>query len=413
MDIQSLSQTCIVFATYKFCDDANVSRKWENISCRSIFRYMKKSFFPAILLFFLSCTTTPKEKAFSYQAGFKTIRTVDSSRTYKPLTDTSDYLHFRPLDLDIWYPAEISNTDSAILFKDFLGLLEQRANYYTASTAANGLTKQMAQSCCEGFKCSDPDKLLNYRTSSYRNAKASGQTFPLVIYLASYNSMCYENVALFEKLASNGYVVLSINSIGRYPGDMTMKHGDMMEQVFDAISSMKYLDKNTNIDFSKIGIVGYSWGGLSGTVLANKIPNTACLISFDGSEFHHYGESKDEDDDFNGIRESADFKNMRLQIPYLRLESAPLPGTGVNSNVYNFTEKLAGDRIILTIDSTEHQDFCSLPSFVKESGNCSNPKTFTTITNLAISFLDEHLKRSNSFSQTLQQELDKTVRQKN
>jgi hypothetical protein len=373
---------------------------------------MRNTLFSATLLFLFSCANNPKEKPVSYRAGFRTVRTVDSSRIYKPGTDTSDYLHFRPLDLDIWYPVDTSITDSIILFKDFLGLLEQRANYYTASTAATGLTRQLAQSFCEGFKCSEPDKLLNYKTGSFKNAKSNNQSFPLVIYLASYNGMCYENVAMFEKLASNGYVVLSINSIGRYPGDMTMKHGDMMEQVFDAIYSLKYLEKSPDIDFSRIGIIGYSWGGLSGAVLASKIPNTACLISFDGSEFHHYGENKDEDADFDGISQSDDFKNMTLKIPYLRLESAPSPNAKANSNVFNFKEKLAGNKVILAVDSTEHQDFCSLPSYVKASGDCSTPHSFTTITNLAISFLDEHLKKSNSFSSALQQELDKTVRMK-
>jgi hypothetical protein len=136
------------------------------------------------------------------------------------------------------------------------------------------------------------------------------------------------------------------------------------------------------------------------------------LISFDGSEFHHYGENKDEDADFDGISQSDDFKNMTLKIPYLRLESAPSPNAKANSNVYNFKEKLAGNKVILAVDSTEHQDFCSLPSYVKASGDCSTPHSFTTITNLAISFLDEHLKKSNSFSSALQQELDKTVRMK-
>ena len=373
---------------------------------------MRNIIFTTIISVLLSCSNNEKENP-DYHAGFKTIRTIDTSRIYKPGSDTSDYLHFRPLDLDIWYPAENPHADSAIFFKDFLGLLEQRANYYTASSAANGLTRQLAQSCCEGFNCSDADKLLNYKTSSHRNAKAIARNFPLVIYLASYNSMCYENVALFEKLASKGYVVLSINSIGRYPGDMTMKHADMMEQVLDAVSSLKFIDKNPNIDFSKIGIIGYSWGGLSGTILASKLSSTACLISFDGSEFHHYGQSKEEDADFDGIRQSDDFQKLSLTIPYLRLESAPPAKPAANENVYNFTEKLASDKVILTIDSTGHQDFCSLPLFVKSSGNCRPNPSYNTITNLAISFLDEHLKESNSFSPTLHQVLDKTVRQKN
>jgi len=232
-------------------------------------------------LYLLSCTNKIKDNADNYRAGFKSMRTVDKSRIYKHGTDTTDYLHYRPLDLDIWYPAQDSPADSVLLFKNFLGLLEERANYYTASTTATGLTKQLAQSFCEGWKCSDPDRLLTYKTSSHKNAKSAGRKFPLVLYLSSYNGMCYENVALFEKLANKGYVVLSINSIGRYPGDMTMKNGDMLEQVFDAVSSIKFLDGSPDIDFSNIGIIGYSWGGLSGTILASKIPNATCLISFD------------------------------------------------------------------------------------------------------------------------------------
>src|SRR5215217_3497709 len=70
-----------------------------------------------------------------FKAGFKTIRTIDSSRIYKTGSPATDYLHYRPLDLDIWYPAQPSAGDTTLLFQDFLGLLEKRANYYTASTA--------------------------------------------------------------------------------------------------------------------------------------------------------------------------------------------------------------------------------------------------------------------------------------
>ena len=384
-----------------------------HLTLSTIFFCMRYLLLHTTILFLLSCSNKTKKNTGDYRAGFKTIRTVDTSRIYKPDTDTSDYWHYRSLDLDIWYPAHDSPTDSVLLFQDFLGLLEERANYYTASTAATGLTKQVAQSFCEGFKCSDPDKLLKYKTSSYKNAISADQKFPLVVYLSSFNSMCYENFALFEKLANKGYVVLSINSIGGYPGDMTMKNGDMMEQVFDAVSSLKFLEKGDNIDFSKIGIIGYSWGGFSGTVLASKISNTGCLISFDGSEFHHYGQNTDEDADFDGIRNSDDFRKMSLTVPYLRLESSPVAAPAGNKNVYNFSEKLASEKLILEVDSTEHQDFCSLPFIVRASGNCKNTQTYNNIANLTISFLDDHLKKSNSFSHALEREIDKTVRQKN
>lgn len=327
----------------------------------------------------------------AYSAGFKVVRIVDTSRIYKRDTDTSDYLHYRPIDIDIWYPAQTHKTDTALNFKYFLDLFANRANYYTASNAGDGLVGSFAQSFCEGFKCSTPDRLLNYKTDSYRNAAPANKNFPVILYMASYNGMGYENFKLFESLAKKGFVTISISSIGRYPGDMTMKKEDMMEQVYDAVSSLKSLKESPHMDFKRIGILGYSWGGLSGAVLSTMVPNVSCLISLDGSEFHHYNKNKDEDADFDRIKDSPSFKGSVISIPYLRLESSPLIKNQEQDTVYNFTEKLSNSHLILKIDSTEHQDFCCLPSIVKLSGNCSNSTFYTTISKLVTDFLKDHL----------------------
>ena len=46
-----------------------------------------------------------------------------------------------------------------------------------------------------------------------------------------------------------------------------MQNEDLMEQVYDAIAALENLKGNSNIDFTKIGIIGYNWGGLSGSIL--------------------------------------------------------------------------------------------------------------------------------------------------
>src|SRR5580765_337334 len=290
-----------------------------------------------ILLFMMSCSGTQNKKPESYKAGFKTIHTVDKSRIYKHNTDTTDYLHYRPIDIDIWYPVDSSSADTVLLVRNLLGLLEQRANYYTASNAGNGIAAQIAHLFCNGFKCSDSTNLLNFETNSFRNAADANGNFPLIIYMTAFNGMSYENYSLFEALAQKGFVVVSISSIGRFPGDMTMKNADLMEQVNDAVTALNVLKQNPNIDFNKIGVVGYSWGGLAGVVLAGKIPDVNCLVSLEGSEFHHYGDAKDENADFDTIRDSKDFKNIHLSIPYLRLESSPSTQPDKVDSVYNFS----------------------------------------------------------------------------
>ncbi|HVW13257.1 MAG TPA: dienelactone hydrolase family protein [Mucilaginibacter sp.] len=332
-----------------------------------------------------------------YRAGFRTVRFTDRSRTYKPNTDTTDYLHYRPVDIDTWYPADAAPSDTALNFKYFLDLFGSRANYYTASKAGDSIPTQFAKAFCDGFKCSTPKQLFSYKTSSYKDAKPAPGKFPLVVYLASYNGMGYENYKLLEELAAKGYVVVAISSIGRYPGDMTMKNEDMMEQVNDALASLKRLQDNPQIDFSRIALLGYSWGGVGDAILASRLQTVKCIISFDGSEFHHYGSDKNEDADFDGIKNSAVFKSMKLNMAYFRLESSPLAKEPKKDSVFDFMQKLSGERLILKVDSADHQDFCYLPVVVKSSGKCNTGGLYSTISDLTISYLDEHLKGVNDF----------------
>jgi len=51
-----------------------------------------------------------------FSAGFTTKILVDSSRIYKQNTTAKDSLHFRPVELDIWYPAS-RRAFKKILFK--------------------------------------------------------------------------------------------------------------------------------------------------------------------------------------------------------------------------------------------------------------------------------------------------------
>jgi hypothetical protein len=102
---------------------------------------------------------------------------------------------------------------------------------------------------------------------------------------------------------------------------------------------------------------------------------------------------------------------MRLSTPYLRLESAHLPNPQKDS-IYNFTEKLSSTPQIFTIDSAKHEDFGCLPKLVTESGKCNPNQHFKTVSELAISFLQDHLKGGKTFNQTVGREINKTIQKK-
>lgn len=354
------------------------------------------------LLFLFGCSNKENVAPENYAAGFKIIQTKDTTRVYKPNTDTSDYLHYRPLDIDVWYPATVTPGDTLLYFRNILGLLENRANYYTASNLGNGITQQIAHYLSQTLNCSDSTRVLNFRTASHKNANPVKRKFPLVIYLSAFNGMSYENFNLFEELAKKGFVVASISSIGRFPGDMTMQNEDLMEQVYDAIAALENLKGNSNIDFTKIGIIGYSWGGLSGSIVASKISNVSCLVSLDGSEFHHYGKEKEENANFENIKNGVNFKNLSLSVPYLRLESSPV--TKEEDSIYNFTKKLSSERYLFSVDSAQHEDFSCLPQIVKKTGSCKSNQHYNTISKLTICFLEDQLKKKNTFKKVVEEE---------
>jgi dienelactone hydrolase len=343
------------------------------------------------LLCLFNCTTQTQPE--SFQAGFTVVSTKDTTRIYRPGVPPNDTLYHRPLDLDLWYPIQTAAADTTLAFGDLLGLLESRANYYTASQAGNGLAQQLAQYLCDNLKCADPVRLLKYKTQSHPNAAPAGGKFPLVIYLSAFNGMSYENFALGEALAQQGFVVVSISSIGRFPGDMTMKKEDLLEQVHDAVAAVGHLRQFSYIDFTKIGIVGYSWGGLAGVVLASQLPNTACLVSLDGSEFHHFGADPEEDADFADLTNSAIFREMKLTVPYLRLASARPIDPAKPDTVYQFADKHTSQPKLMVIDSAKHEDFSALPQVVRASGQCHPTPHFAKITELTLDFLQKHLKK--------------------
>lgn len=226
----------------------------------------------------------PALTCLSQPAGYRSIALTDSSRRYDPSAHPGDPLYNRPIEIDCWYPAT-SPTATPIRFGEFLRLFEQRANRFQQDTSYTGLAAETAQYLCAGLGIKDTAKLTNSPTHSYRNAPALAKPAPLILYLCSYNGMCYENIPLFETLAAHGYIIASITSVGRYPGNMTTDSADLLEQVADAAFALRYFHQAGLTDTGKPGLIGYSWGGLAILRLAQQTP-AAAILSLDGSERH-------------------------------------------------------------------------------------------------------------------------------
>lgn len=306
----------------------------------------------------------------TYYAGFKTMKLVDTSRIYKPNTSESDSLHYRPVDLDIWYPSSTKGNNK-LKFGDLFGLFEQRANQYQ-DKAYTGIVDELAQFYAIelGFGIDDGKRLLDAETKSYVNTKPSKEEFPLIIYMAGFNGMGFENFKILERLAERGFIVVSIWSVGRYPGHMTNHQLDMMEQVYDAEFALKYLQSQNELilNVDSMGVLACSWGGMSAAVLTNRNPQIQTLVSLDGTETHYFGESDQDDAYIKEIHNSTLIQPENLAVNYLYLESGNKFEEYTPTEEYQYYKRLNSmEKYYLRFQKGKHRDFTSIPSILRAS----------------------------------------------
>ncbi len=334
-------------------------------------------------------------------AGFKTLKLVDTSRIYKPNTSESDSLHLRRVDLDIWYPAS-NKGDHKLSFGDLFSLFEQRANQYQDTTDYTGLTDELAQFYAMelGLEIDDGKKLLQAETNTYSTVIPSIEKFPLIVYMAGLNGMGFENFKILEKLAERGFVVVSICSIGRYPGDMTNQKLDMMEQVYDAEFALDYLKSQDeliiDIDFKNVGILACSWGGVSAAAFVNRNPAFTTFVSLDGTETHYFGASDEDDAHIKEIHNAKLLNPENSRLNYLYLESGNKLEEYIPREEYHFYKKLnSTEKYYLRLLKSKHEDFTSLPSTLRASQNAID--VHSRISEVAVSFFEKHLRKMDGF----------------
>jgi pimeloyl-ACP methyl ester carboxylesterase len=333
-----------------------------------------------------------------FSVGYQSIYSFDSSRIYKPGVPASDKLHYRPLEMDVWYPAAHTESKTPIKYGDFLNLLEQRSNRFQDDTVYKSLTSELVQYLAINLKISDTSAILRMKTSSFLEAEHVRQKFPLILYMSAYNGMSYENLHLFEKLAGHGYIVACITSVGRYPGNMSMNMADLMEQVHDGSFTLNYLKPLVDIDSTKIGVMGYSWGGLASFVLALGNPDIKAVLSLDGSEMYYYGESKEEDNDFDELRNSNFLRLNNFQAPYIYMESGSKQNDRRADSIFNVLPSIGYPKRYIHFLKATHEDFSSLSLLqVSNSEVTTNTSLLNNqINQLTLGYFDEYLKNKHS-----------------
>ena len=353
-----------------------------------------------IFLFLVAVTfigSAQDDSAAAYNAGFLTIRTVDTTRIFKPDAINSDRLHYRPLDLDIWYPTT-EKSRNTLSFGTLFGLNEERANLYKEGDFT-GITEEYAQffAATLGLDSEKGLDLLKRKTASYENAPIAEGKHPIIVYMAGYNGMGYENYKILERLAESGFIVVSVWSMGLYPGYMSNTILDTMEQVLDGELALDIIIKDArfDVDTNRIGLLGCSWGGMSAAMLLDRHPEIKAIATLDGSEVVYYGDTQEEDILLREIENANVLHPEKVTAAYLYMESGNKWDEFTPTGEYHYYKKLAAPKYYVRYLKSMHEDFTIIPSALEASE--ASIKIYQELTQSTVLFFDTYMNKNTGF----------------
>ncbi len=246
-----------------------------------------------------------------YNVGFKHYLKIDSTRTYQIKNEFNNQFINRLIPISIWYPAEvITNNAIQLTVLDYLEVLKEEEEW-------ENLPNEFLLDWFPYLWNTPQNKLhLSEKVSAFSNINFLNEKFPVVIYASSYQGSSIENFALFEYLASNGFVVISSPSRGT---DTRLLEGgtakDVETQSRDVEFLLKEIYQYENIDRDKIALMGFSFGGLSNTITVMKNKNIKAIVSLDGTERYNY----------SVLEKSPFFNPDKFNIPYIHFAQKDIP----------------------------------------------------------------------------------------
>ena len=344
-----------------------------------------------ILLFGISTTILGQDypswgklEGGKYKVGFRAIKTYDSTRTYK----SDEGIKYRPLLIHLWYPTS-SSSDDYMKYKSYLLLETQRENF-SNNNFEDYCNQNMYGYIDYGKKLMGNlnitvNEVLASPTASLSNAKPTKGKFPLIIYAPSFGKSSIQNNIGCEYLASHGYIVASVASAGENSQLMTTDEIGVMAQVRDIEFLIKYKLTN-NIDSSKIGTFGYSWGGFSNIIHQMRNDYVKAVASWDGSiEYHGYEIAKN----------MKSFKSDKLKIPYIFFSNK-----NEDYTEFPFYKSVSSNKKYLyRLKKLEHAEFTSYwTNFSNAKANASSYdlESYKNVCEYTLIFFDIYLKDKKS-----------------
>ncbi len=246
-----------------------------------------------------------------YAVGFRHYNCVDSTRTYQIKNEFNNQFGYRPIPISMWYPAEMDTKKAtARTVLDYLEILKAEEEW---ENLPNTFLLDWFPYL---WNTPENEAHLSETTNALFDANPLVGNWPVIVYAPSFQASSIENFALFEFLASKGYVVISSPSRGtetRWLAGGTAK--DLETQSRDIEILIKEIQRYDEIDSDNMALMGFSFGGVAATITAMKNRQIKAFISLDGTERYKYGV----------LAKSPYFDLEKMAVPYVHFAQKDIP----------------------------------------------------------------------------------------
>lgn len=290
-----------------------------------------------------------------YNVGFRYYKEYDTTRLY---TYNQDEI-FRPMLINFWYPSKEESDKENMNYKQYIDLISIREDYSKTNDVIDrdsynfiNAYSQFAQKTYGIGLNINTQQILESPVKAYLNIPIEKGEFPLIIYAPSNSKSPIQNHVICEYLASHGFYVISVFSAGSNSIKRNDFEKSVLAQVEDMEFILEYIEKKIKINYSSIGLLGFSSGGLATTIFQMKHNNVKAVFSMDVSQ--EYGS-------YISLSKLRDYHIDKTEIPYF------LVGNNSNPSIYPYFNSIkSNNKFFYRMSYLSHFGFVSFWAYFDE-----------------------------------------------
>ncbi len=327
-----------------------------------------------------------------YAIGYKVIQRVDHSRTFGVRIDQPNKVnlddHPRPLQVNIWYPALKTDSTEQMGYEEYIEWIGTIGKYH----ALNDETKKAGKDefykyfVDRGVPKEKLYELMKMHTAVVKNGQQEKGSFPLILFAPGIGDSPAMHTIICEYLASYGYIIASLPSMGWISREMDLTTLGIETQVRDLECTITLMCEYPYVDMHRIGVVGFSFGSCAALILAMRNIDLDAVVSLDGSIGFK--------DRIALVKESPFYSPENVRIPFLHINVMEN-----KRNSLSIIDSLrSSHRTIVSIKGIGHINFTSIgmiagviPGFWK-SVEPNAKLGYETMCRYTLHFLNAHIK---------------------